>query len=196
MTLPQLKRSGYTVEDWAGWEGRWELIDGIAFDMTPAPSGQHQQASSQLHGEIYLALKEARSRPGGGECQVLAAPVDLFLPGEMSVYQPDLLIVCDPAKVTQRGVEGVPDLIVEILSPSTAMRDMNFKRKRYEAAGVPEYLIVNPGEGAALLLRLVNGQYQDAASLEWGAAVALLGGTLSVRLGPSPETRQDGGKRN
>ena len=183
MSLPQLKQPGYTIEDWKTWEGRWELIHGVAFDMTPSPSFEHQRVSGALHAAIWNALKDAKARHGAGACEVIAAPMDLYLPGEQSVYQPDLLIVCDPAKITQRGIEGAPDLVVEILSPSTEKRDLTRKRWSYEAAGVPEYLIVDPDERMGLLLRLEAGRYQEAARIEWGAVVALLGGTLSVTLG-------------
>ena len=178
-----MKQPGYTIEDWRTWDGRWELINGVAYDMTPAPSVDHQRVSSRLHAAIFNALEEGKRQGGVGQCEVLFAPIDLFLPGEQSVYQPDMVIVCDPAKVTEQGIEGVPDLVVEILSPSTALRDLNHKRRMYEVAGVPEYLILNPGERAGLLLRLLNGRYEDASVVEWGAVVALLGGKLLVTLG-------------
>jgi len=182
MSLPKLKHPGHTVEDWQTWEGRWELVHGVPYDMTPAPSFEHQRTSMALSVAIGSALLEARQKDGGA-CEVVAAPIDLFLPGEQSVYQPDLVIVCDPAKITGKGIEGVPDLVVEILSPSSALRDLNLKRRAYETAGVPEYLIVNPAERAGLLLRLRDGRYEDAASVEWGSVVALLDGKLAVALG-------------
>jgi Uma2 family endonuclease len=183
MNLPELKHPGYTLEDWKTWEGRWELIHGVAYDMTPAPSPDHQRISFQLQMAIHAALAASSQKPGGGGCEVFSAPIDLFIPGEQSAYQPDLVVVCDPAKVTQRGIEGVPDLVVEILSPSTAGKDVTRKRWTYEAAGVPEYLIVDPGERVGLLLRLEEGRYEEAARIEWGTVVALLGGQLPVTLG-------------
>ena len=104
MSLPELKRPGYTVEDWKLWEGRWELINGVAYDMTPAPSLEHQRISSKLHVAIWNALEEAKRKSDGGECEVFAAPVDVFL-GD-AVVQPDLVVVCDPAKKSERGIEG------------------------------------------------------------------------------------------
>ena len=182
MPLPQLKHPGYTIEDWKTWEGRWELINGVAYDMTPAPSVEHQRVSMSLSLEVGQVLKDAK-RANGGSCEVFAAPIDLYLPCEESVYQPDLVIVCDPSKVAPHGIVGIPDLVVEILSPSTASRDMTRKRWSYEAAGVPEYLIVDPEEKVGVLLRLENGRYEEAARVEWGAFVALLGGKLPVTLG-------------
>jgi len=181
MALPQPKHPGHTLPDWASWQGRWELIQGVAYDMTPAPSLEHQRISSRLHVRLGVALEEAKRGTGGGECEVLAAPIDVFL-GE-DVVQPDLVIVCDPAKKTVRGIEGAPELVVEILSPATASKDTVRKRWAYEAAGVPEYLIVDPQERVAELLRLENARYVSVARVEWGAVVALLGGAVSVVVG-------------
>jgi Uma2 family endonuclease len=181
MGLPQLKHSGYTLDDWKTWEGRWELIHGVAYDMTPAPSFEHQRISSRMNVAIANALEEAKKKAGGGECEVLAAPLDVFL--EAGVFQPDLVVVCDPLKKSERGVEGAPDLVVEILSPRTASKDTVRKRWAYEAAGVPEYLIIDPDERVGVLLHLDSGRYQEAARVEWGAVVGLLGGTISVILG-------------
>lgn len=182
MGLPQLKHAGYSIEDWKTWEGRWELIDGIAYDMTPAPSFEHQRTSTKLVLAIGNALEEAKRRVGGGDCEVLAAPLDVFLPS--GVVQPDLVVVCDPTKKSPRGIEGAPDLVVEILSPSTAAKDMTRKRWAYEEAEVPEYLIVDPEDQIGVLLRLDNAKrYQEVARIEWGAVVVLLGGNLSFPLG-------------
>lgn len=183
MSLPELRCPGYTVEDWKTWEGRWELIHGVAYDMTPAPSVEHQRVSGRLYLAIGNALEEGKREAGGGGCEVFAAPIDLFLPGQESVFQPDLVLVCDPAKLAPHGIVGVPDLVVEILSPSSASKDTVAKRWAYAAAGVPEYLIVDPEGREGMLLRLDNGHYTDSARIEWGALVALLGGQLSITLG-------------
>lgn len=182
MGLPDVKHPGYTLEDWKVWDGRWELIQGIAFDMTPAPSLEHQRVNGRLHAAIFNALEEARRRTGGGECEVFVAPVDVFLLS--GVVQPDLVVVCDPAKKSPRGIEGAPDLVVEILSPGTERKDLTTKRWLYEAAGVPEYVIVYPEERRAELLQLgANGLYQTVSRVEWGSVLALLGGTIRVLLG-------------
>ncbi|MDR3671056.1 MAG: Uma2 family endonuclease [Holophaga sp.] len=180
MTSPMLRHPGYTLEDWKVWEGRWELINGVAFDMTPAPNLEHQVISSQLHLAIGNALEEAKKK-SGGDCLVLAAPLDVYL-GD-SVVEPDLVVVCDPAKKSRRGIEGAPDLVVEILSPRTASKDLTRKRWLYETFGVPEYLVIDPDERVGLLLRLVDGTYREAARIEWGSEVALLDGRLAVPLG-------------
>lgn len=180
MGLPQPEHAPYTLADWTTWEGRWELIHGVAYDMTPAPSLGHQQISMDLSVRIANGIEAAKGKAGGG-CRVFAAPTDVFLEG--NVVQPDILVVCDPAKLSARGVEGPPDLVVEILSPRTAGKDMVRKRWTYEEAGVPEYLIVDPEERVGLLLRLEAGRYEEAARIDWGGRVALLGGALAVQVG-------------
>ena len=181
MSLPELRHPGYTLEDWKMWDGRWELINGVAYDMTPAPSTNHQGVSSNLHAAIWNALEEAKQKTGGGDCKVFAAPTDVYL--DSGVMQPDLLVVCDARKISKRGIEGPPDLVVEILSPSTAGKDWSHKRWAYAAAGVPEYLIVDPDEQFGLLLRLEAGRYEETTRVDWGAVVAILGGKVSVTLG-------------
>lgn len=183
MNLPEPQHREYTIEDWKQWEGRWELIHGVPYAMTPSPSADHQRISMRLSVALFQALEAAKNKRGGGDCEVFAAPLDLFLPGEESVYQPDLVVVCDPAKVTGRGVEGVPDLVVEILSPGTAGKDLTRKRWAYESAGIPEYLVVDPEEKVGLLLRLEAGRYVDAARVEWGGLLLLLGGQVEITLG-------------
>ena len=182
MSLPQLKQSGYTIEDWKTWDGRWELIRGVPYDMTPSPGSAHQRASMRLSVALTLGLRSAGHRHGGTPCEVFAAPIDLYLPGEESVYQPDLVVVCDLAQIVPEGLRGAPALIIEILSPGTADRDRTRKRLAYEAAGVPEYLLVDPLEQSGLLLRLEHGHYREAARVPWGGVVALLEGTVPVPL--------------
>jgi len=181
MNPPQPLLKGHTLEDWATWDGRWELIDGVAYDMTPSPSLEHQRVSMHLSTALSRKLSAAKRGGGKGGCEVFAAPLDLFIAGD--VFQPDLVVVCDPAKKTARGIEGPPDLVIEILSPSTASRDLLRKRWAYEAGGVPEYLIVDPQERNGLLLRLEDGKYLEAARVEWAGAITLLRGRIQIKLG-------------
>ncbi|BBB89929.1 MAG TPA: Uma2 family endonuclease [Methylomusa anaerophila] len=136
----------YTYKDYLTWpEGEhWEIIDGVAYAMSPAPGRQHQEISGNLFIELGNYLK-------GKRCKIYAAPFDVRLPrqGETedataTVVQPDITIVCDPDKLDNKGCKGSPDLIIEILSPATASRDVIRKRRLYEANGVAEYWIVDP----------------------------------------------------
>lgn len=128
----------YTYQDYCSWpdEERWEIIDGIAYDMSPAPGASHQRISMNLSELINAALH-------GKPCIPFAAPFDVVL-SDYDVVQPDLLVVCDPQKITEKNIQGAPDLVIEILSPSTAPKDQQLKKALYEKFGVKEYLIVDP----------------------------------------------------
>jgi len=147
MTLPQSNEGPkFTYADYLKWpdEERWELIDGVAYDMTPAPSTEHQE----IAGELYEQFKRYL---GGKSCKVYFAPFDVVLPhsyetedSSTTVVQPDLSVICDRSKITKNGCIGAPDLIVEILSPSTISKDLNEKYLLYEKNGVREYWVVFP----------------------------------------------------
>lgn len=152
----------YTYGDYLTWpeEERWELIAGVPYSMTPAPSRTHQRISGELFKQIALYLT-------GKTCEVYAAPFELLLPKAdeedeevLTVVQPDLLVVCDPKKLDERGCKGAPDLIIEILSPHTAGKDMKIKLALYERAGVREYWIVDPEYQIAQVFKFeANGEY-------------------------------------
>jgi len=136
----------YTYADYIQWNDneRWELIDGVAYNMSPAPSRKHQKISQILSRRIGNYLE-------GKTCEVYTAPFDVRLPlGDEedkmtgNVVQPDIVVVCDSSKLDDRGCTGAPDLIIEILSPSTAKMDMVVKLNLYEKAGVKEYWLVHP----------------------------------------------------
>jgi len=136
----------YSYADYLSWPDgeRWEIIEGVPYDMSPAPSPVHQRTSVRLTVKIGHFLED---KP----CQLFAAPFDVRLQDSISdeaeavftVVQPDLLIVCDKAKLDERGCNGAPDLCIEILSPATAYKDQTEKLKLYEKHGVREYWIVN-----------------------------------------------------
>ena len=136
----------YTYGDYCGWddEKRYELIDGVVYDMTPAPSRNH----SLISGTLFWIL---RTFFEGKPCEVHAAPFDVRLPKESEanekvkdVVQPDILVVCDEKKLDDKGCRGAPDLIIEVLSPSTASKDCIKKRALYENRGVKEFWLVDP----------------------------------------------------
>jgi len=136
----------FTYSDYATWadDNRYEVIAGVAYSMAPAPSERHQWASIALSSEFFTYLKDK-------ECRVYSAPFDVAFPEEgetfdtsTNVVQPDIVIICDKDKIIQRGCCGAPDLVVEILSPSTAPKDLKDKRKLYQRFGVKEYWIVDP----------------------------------------------------
>ncbi len=148
----------YTYADYLTWhvQEQLELIKGRLFKMSPAPLRYHQELSSALHGELHAYLKR---RP----CKVFHAPFDVRLPRTQekhndkdiyTVVQPDIVVVCDQSKLDRRGCLGAPDLVVEILSPSTAAKDVKEKFQLYEETGVQEYWIVHPEEAILEVFKL------------------------------------------
>ncbi len=130
----------YTWSDYRSWgdEQRWEIVDGVAYAMSPAPSPRHQAVAGNLFARLLQTLS-------GKPCRPFIAPTDVRL-SEMDVVQPDILVVCDRSKVTPTHVEGAPDVVVEVLSPATATRDLRQKKVLYERTGVREYVVVDPLE--------------------------------------------------
>ena len=139
----------YSYSDYLVWpeEESWELINGIAFSMSPAPSRFHQKILMELSRQFANYLK-------GKKCEVYSAPFDVRLNEKesakdseiMNVVQPDIVIVCDESKLDDKGCLGAPDLVVEILSPHTASKDVKEKFELYEKYQVKEYWIVHPTE--------------------------------------------------
>ncbi len=138
--MPLLKNH-YTSEDyWNLPEGeRAELIDGKFYDMAP-PSRIHQRLVMELSATIRDYIKQRH-----GNCQVYPAPFAVNLDAnDQDWVEPDISVICDPDKLTDRGCSGTPDLIFEIVSPSSRRMDYNIKNGIYAQAGVREYWIVDP----------------------------------------------------
>jgi len=162
-TMPELaikQGYSYTYDDYCKWDDdkRWELIDGIAYAMS-APSVNHQRISRKLctRFDNYLT---------GKKCEVFHAPIDVILNADGrndTVVQPDLIIVCDSSKLDDKACKGAPDLIVEVLSPSTAKVDKGKKLKLYQNAGVKEYWIVDPDTDLLHVFTLYEGLYTISA---------------------------------
>ncbi|MFW6029628.1 MAG: Uma2 family endonuclease, partial [Halanaerobiales bacterium] len=134
----------YTYSDYLNWTDgkRYELINGQVYTMSAAPYRRHQSISGELFRQIANYLFDKK-------WDVYDAPFDVRLPeGEedkdeiLTVVQPDIVVVCDEDKLDKRGCRGAPDLIIEIISPSSAGRDRKDKRDLYEKHGVREYWLV------------------------------------------------------
>lgn len=172
MALPQEK--SYTYEDILNWpeDERVELIDGEPYMMAPAPSPDHQSISWELVLQIGNYLK-------GKKCRAYHAPFDVRLfeeDGDQpynvdTVVQPDLLVVCDPSKLDGHGCKGAPDLIIEILSPSTRQHDRLTKLNLYQRAGVKEYWIVDPEEKTVIVMTLEDGEHYAPTAYSANAVV-------------------------
>jgi len=141
MSLPQ-KEYKYTYSDYYSWDDgeRWELIDGVPYAMSPAPTRKHQHVSVAL-------LKQLSNFLENKSCEVYHAPFDVRLNADEeddTVCQPDIVVICDNSKLDEKGCKGAPDLVVEILSPSSLRMDRVIKLEKYRQAGVREYWIVDP----------------------------------------------------
>jgi len=161
MGLRQRDTGYHTYADYLTWtdERRYELIDGKAYclydpkAMAPAPTRRHQAVLGGMFAQLSQALR-------GGPCRVYPAPLDVRLPksdeaDELvdTVVQPDISVICDPAKLDDAGCRGAPDWIIEVLSPSTASHDQIRKLAIYECAGVREYWLVHPVDRVVTIYR-------------------------------------------
>ncbi len=113
----------------------------------------------------------------GKTCRPFVAPVDVILSDE-DVVQPDVLVVCNPDKITEKAIQGAPDLVFEVLSPGTALKDMREKKALYERAGVREYVVIDPLENYVQRFAS-NGEHQFGVADIFG-----IGEELSFRSLP------------
>jgi Uma2 family endonuclease len=158
MPLPAEKER-YTFADCLTWDEREriELIHGEAFMMAP-PSRIHQKICVSITSQLYSYLE-------GKTCEVYAAPfaVRLFeengdAPEDVdTMVEPDISVVCDPNKLDDHGCKGAPDLVIEILSPSTRRHDRLVKFNLYQQAGVREYWLVEPDSQSIQVFTLTGG---------------------------------------
>ena len=135
------KEETYTINDiYALPEGeRAELIDGQIYYMAP-PNTNHQRLVNYLSTEINLHI-----RKNGGSCEVFPAPFAVFLnKNEKNYVEPDISVICDPSKLDDKGCQGAPDWIIEIVSPGSKQMDYYKKLFKYCTAGVREYWVVDP----------------------------------------------------
>ncbi len=163
MPLPQEKH--YTYADYLTWDEQEhiELIEGVPVMMSP-PSRVHQEISGELFRQIANYLE-------GKKCRVYAAPfaVRLFektnddASSVDTIVEPDLSVVCDRDKLDDKGCKGAPDLVIEVLSPSSIRNDRLTKFNLYQRAGVKEYWIVNPAEKSIQVFVLEDNHYVATA---------------------------------
>ena len=151
--MPLPKEHIHTIQDIYNLPDgqRAELIDGDMYMMAP-PSRIHQRISTRLVSVIdhYITGKH-------GECEVYAAPFAVFLNKDDKNYvEPDISVICDKNKLSDRGCEGAPDWIIEIVSPSSHRMDYQVKLFKYRTAGVREYWVINPSTETVMVYGFEN----------------------------------------
>lgn len=184
--------------DYQRWDDdqRWEIIAGVAYAMTPAPSTSHQSVVVRLGSRLERAL-------AGGPCRPFIAPTDVRL-SETDVVQPDLLAICDPQRITPGHIKGAPDLVIEVLSPHTATRDLRQKKALYERHGVAEYVVADPLELYAIRFTLGAEGYDRGTVVGSDETLRLaVGGGIEIALrevfevaGPGEKAMDPGGKES
>lgn len=137
--------SKFNYADYITWSDseRWEIIDGIPYNMSPAPNRKHQEVAGNLYGIFKNYFKNKK-------CKLFIAPFDVVLSEESedvlieNVVQPDISVFCDTKKLNDKGAKGAPDFVCEILSPATRDKDFGVKAHLYMKYGVKEYWIIDP----------------------------------------------------
>lgn len=143
----------YTYEDYCQWEGRWELIEGIPFAMNTENTPKHQWVSMSIGSEFRVGIKKKNCK----NCKVYNF-IDFKIKEDV-ILQPDVLIVCQP--IAKKFLDFPPILVVEILSPSTAIKDRNTKFYYYQEQKIKYYIIVDINkETIEIYLLTKKGEYQ------------------------------------
>lgn len=153
----------YTIDDiYALPEGqRAELIDGRMYMMAP-PSMRHQRILMNLAGEIREHIKKHH-----GSCEVFPAPFAVFLnEDDINYVEPDISVICDRTKLTEKGCNGAPDWIIEITSPTNPQNDYAVKLFKYRTANVREYWIVNPQKETVMVYDLEREERSNQYDFE------------------------------
>lgn len=168
MSLPQ--EYTFTIDDiYALPEGkRAELIDGRMYMMAP-PNRRHQKLISELHYKIrdYIHQKQ-------GLCEIYPAPFAVLLNKDDRNYvEPDIAVICDPNKLTDKGCVGAPDWIIEVVSPSSQQMDYGIKLFKYRTAGVREYWIVNPMKNTITVFDFDQEEHSGQYSFEDDISVCI-----------------------
>lgn len=176
--MPLLKNDHYTSEDY--WnlpeEERAELINGKFYNMAP-PSRIHQKLVMELSATIREYIKKNH-----GSCEVYPAPFAVNLDADDKDWvEPDVSVICDPNKLTDRGCSGAPDLIFEIVSPSSRKMDYSLKNTIYSQAGVREYWIVDPAKEKVVVYCYENDSDPCLYSFDADIPVGIYPG-LTIRI--------------
>ena len=188
MSLAVRKDKTYTFTEYLTWDEneRWEIIKGTAYDMTPAPKVRHQT----IAGNLYIKLK-TRLDP---DCYTGIAPTDVVF-DETNVVQPDVFVVCDKSKITEKNIKGPPDLIVEVISEATEVKDRREKKNLYENFGIKEYILVYPERDYAERYYLDEGKSGVPEIYNWDEILNIYVFELDINLWEIFEKEKPGNDR-
>ena len=161
--MPLLKEETYTIDDiYTLPEGkRAELVDGHMYMMAP-PSRRHQKFSMELSSIIREYIRSHK-----GKCEVYAAPFAVYLEESTNTYvEPDISVICDPNKLDDRGCNGAPDWVIEIVSPFSKKMDYLLKLLKYRSCGVKEYWIVDPEKNRVIVYNFTGDESINEYTLQ------------------------------
>lgn len=149
----------YTYQDYLVWEGRWEMIHGVPYAMTPGPSIDHQGINSNIVSQLNVLLQ------GCEKCKAYI-PLDWKV-SETTVVQPDVSVICQESG-NKNYLDFAPTVIFEIFSPSTAKKDSTLKFELYESEGVKYYVLVSPDNRSVEVFELKKKRYENALKTQKG----------------------------
>jgi Uma2 family endonuclease len=176
----------YTLKDYYALPDnrRVELIDGLFYDMA-SPKTVHQDIVSYIHVSLYEYIRD-KKKP----CKVFESPVDVQLDcDDKTMLEPDVIVVCDRDKIKEFGIYGAPDFILEVISKSSRQKDMTIKLRKYQAAGVREYWIIDPYKEVLITYDLTDEDYiPNVHPLEGSVPVLISNGELEIDLEPVAES--------
>jgi Uma2 family endonuclease len=170
------KEIKYTYQDYQLWSSDepWEIIDGSLYAMSPAPKVKYQR----IIGEIFKRIADPIEKKG---CRVFLAPTDVVF-DESNVVQPDIFVVCEKQKITERNIRGAPNLIIEVISPGTEVKDRREKKQLYEKFQVREYLIIFPESEYVEQYCLKRGRYSGPRIFNWDEKLKLFSFEIELCL--------------
>jgi len=165
----------YTVEDYRRWEGDWELIEGIPYAMAPSPFWKHQRVSGLLFKQIEEQLEDCPQKCF--VCQDIDWIID-----EETVVRPDLIVICREVE-EEEHIKSTPDVVFEIVSKSTALKDENLKFHLYEREKVKYYALIYPSLKKMRVFKLENNRYEKVFDDESGSFLFEVTCSFSIDIG-------------
>ncbi|MCQ2508101.1 MAG: Uma2 family endonuclease [Dorea sp.] len=178
--IKEKKQGEYTTEDYfeIPEDVRVEVIDGVLYDMA-TPDYIHQMILSRMHFAFSLHILQK-----GKKCHVLQAPTGVQIScDDKTMVEPDLIVLCDKSKIRKFGIYGAPDFLLEVLSPSTRLKDLSVKLGKYQESGVREYWIIDPIREKLIIYNFMEENFiPQILPLTGEAEVAISEGELKINL--------------